>query len=270
VVKKSKFLDKIVSRFRGGAVKVDSRSKPQTRTRRNGDASRVTSARGDSTVVQHVPEEIIPRSKRKISDSEDAAIKMTNSFQELSSLLRGVQVRMEDQGGRMDSMDQNLGKLPAAADAQLEVLKSLVSQLEKQNAMNATMVETFSELPEVMKGVQESLAKTADTDVRTAQTLDEFKGTMDRIHLSMGDMVDSSKVQADAATHLAENHQETVQHLQASTREGLESLRCAQEDQSNRMTQMVDQHSRWNRAVLVMLVLSFAALVSIFVATMSG
>lgn len=272
MVKKSKFLDRIVNRFRGGAVKVDSNAnRPKTKTRRNGESNRVAEEFGaDAAVVRHVPEEIIPRSKRKMSESEDAAIKMTNSFQELSSLLRGVQVRMEDQGGRLDSMDKNLGMLPATAEAQLDVLKSLVGQLEKQNTMNATMVETFAGLPEVMKGVQESLEKTAHTDERTAQTLDEFKSTMDRIHDSMGSMVDSSQIQAEAATTLAGNHQETVRNLQESTKKGLETLRFAQEDQTNRMTRLVGENSKWNRAIVILLILSFAALVSIFAAVMSN
>lgn len=273
MVKKSKFLDKIVNRFRGGAVRVEEAPASRASARAAGPAAqkqkkaqperpRVTP--DPAVPVKHVPEEIIPRSKRKLSTSEDAAMKMSDSFSELSSLLRGVQVRMEDQGGRLDGMGQDLSKLPATAEAQLDVLKMLVGQLEKQNTMNATMVETFSGLPEVMKGVQESLAKTAATDERTAQTLDEFKSTMNRIHSSMGDMVDTTKVQADAAQSLAKDHSQTVGKLEASTQEGIRSLRLSQEDQANRMAKMVGENSRWNRAILVMMILSFAALVSIF------
>lgn len=273
MVKKSKLLDRIVDRFRSGSVKVDSspdRTKPANRPsggrtkKANGSTPAEPVARETAVPVKHVPEEIIPRSKRKLSSQEDAAMQMTKSFGELSSLLRGVQSRMENQGERLDNMDQNLNRLPAAAEAQLAVLQGLVGQLEKQNEMNATMVSTFSELPEVMKGVQESLAKSAVTDERTAQTLDEFKGTMNRIQSSMGDMVETSKVQADAASSLANNHEDTVRSLEKSTKEGLDSLRGVQEDQANRMTKLVGETGRWNRAVVVLLILSFAALVSIF------
>jgi hypothetical protein len=237
----------------------------------NGGRPRVTPEPAiDSVPAMHVPEEILPHSKRKLSGSEDAAMKMSNSFSELSSLLRGVQVRMEDQGGRLDTMGHDLSKLPATAEAQLDVLKVLVTQLEKQNTMNATMVETFAGLPSVMKGVQESLAKTAATDARTAQTLDDFKSTMNRIHTSMGEMVDTTKVQADAAQSLAKNHSTTVARMESSTQEGLKALRWAQEDQANRMAKMVGENSRWNRAILVLMILSFAALVSIFGALLSA
>ena len=46
--------------------------------------------------------------------------------------------------------------------------------------------------------------------------------------------------------------------------------RDCQEDQADRMTEMVDEHSRWNRSVLALLILSFAALVAIFIAVLSS
>lgn len=267
MVKKSSFLDRIVNRFRGGAVKVESTTtRSKARNGRSGQVNRVAKEVRSSAVVQPVPEEIIPRSRRKMSDTEDAAIKMTSSFREFAGLLRGVQVRMKDQTGRMDSMDENLSKLPVTADAQLEVMRGLVGQIEKQNAIQTTMIETFSSLPAVMKGVQESLAKTAQIEGRTAQTLDEFRGTMDRIHGSMGQMVDASKSQADAATALTESNKESFHNIEASTKQGLENLRLDQEDQATRMTRLVDENSKWSRGILVLMVMSLAALVSIFFA----
>jgi hypothetical protein len=267
VVKKSSFLDRIVNRFRGGAVKVESTTtRSKARNGRSGQVNRVAKEVRSSAVVQPVPEEIIPRSRRKMSDSEDAAIQMTSSFREFAGLLRGVQVRMKDQTGRMDSMDDNLSKLPVTADAQLEVMRGLVGQIEKQNAIQKTMIETFSSLPAVMKDVQESLAKTAQVEGRTAQTLDEFRGTMDRIHGSMDQMVDASKTQADAATALTESNKESFHNIEASTKQGLENLRLDQEDQATRMTRLVDENSKWSRGILVLMVMSLAALVSIFFA----
>ena len=57
-----------------------------------------------------------------------------------------------------------------------------------------------------------------------------------------------------------------MRKLESTTQEGLQALRWAQEDQATRMSKMVAESGKWNRAVLVMLVLSFAALVSIFAA----
>ena len=259
MVKKSSFLDKIVNRFRTGSLRVEDRD-----PRRRGASPEVDETAG--VPVRSVPEEVIPDSRRKLSKQENAALTMTQSFSELSSLLRGVQIRMEGHGGRLEEMNDNLSKLPAAATAQLEVLQSLVSHLEKQNSVNSKMVETFAELPDVMKGVQESLARTVATDERTAQTLDQFKSTMDRIQDSMGDMVESTQVQANAASTLAKDHSSTVQRLESTTEEGLKALRWSQEDQANRMAKLAGENNRWNRGIIVLLILSFAALVSIFVA----
>lgn len=255
MVRKSSILDKIVNRFRSGPVQVESA--------RNSRGAR-------SDYVQVRQGEVFPGSRRKLSREEDAALAMSKSFGELTSLLRGVQVRMEDQGGRVDEIGQNLEKLPETATAQLDVLKTLVTQLERQNDMNGKMVKTFAELPDVMKGVRTSLERSAATDERTAQTLDSFKSTMDRIHHSMGDMVDSSKVQADAATSLADDHKETVRRLDESTKEGLKALRWAQEDQANRMVKLVSETGRWSRAIVVLMIMSVAALVSILAVSMNS
>ena len=264
MVKKSSILNKIVNRFRHGSVHVE--EVQETR----GAAARPERARSDSASqnrVSHLqPEEVVPESKRRLSPQEDAKLAMTKGLAELSGLLRGVQSRMEDQGARLDTMGADLAKLPGTADAQLRVLQALVSQLEKQNQMNASMVETFSGLPEVMKGVQESLARSAATDERTAQTLDQFKSTMGRIEDSMGEMVGTSKRQAEAAVTMVDEHRESVEHLENSTKEGLQALRWAQEDQSNRMAKLVNESSRFNRAILVLGILGLAGLVAIFFA----
>ena len=260
MVKKSSFLDKIVNRFRSGSVRVDKGLNRRSRGG-SGQADNVT-----SQVVKSGPEEIVPDSRRKLSKQEDAALAMNTSFGELASLLRGVQVRTEDQGGRLEQMSGDLSKLPATAEAQLEVLRSLVAQLEKQNTMNGKMVETFAELPDVMKGVQESLAKSAATDERTAQTLDEFKSNMNHIHSSMGDMVETNKVHADAARTLTDDHKETARQLETTTQDGLKALRWAHEDQANRISKLVGENGKWNRLIFVSLIFGVAALLSILLA----
>ncbi len=253
MVKKSGFLNKIVGRFRAGSMRMgDDRTSP-------------SAARGRATElpVNAVPDELNLDSKRRLSQKENAQLTMTRSFRELSTLLRGVQTRMEGQDSKFDSMSANVAKLPAAAEAQVEMLKSLVTQLETQNTMTGKMVETFAELPAVMKGVQKSLEKTAATDERTSNTLNDFKGTMDRIQGSMGDMVKTSQTQAQAASDIAEGHKETVRSLETTTHDSLEALRTAQEDQANRMSKIASETGRSNRVIVVLLILSFAAMVAI-------
>ncbi|MCA8956562.1 MAG: hypothetical protein KDC87_10845 [Planctomycetes bacterium] len=264
MVKKSTILEKFVGRFRSGPVRVAS---DRTETVEPVEADEPVAE--SRLPVQHIPEEINPRSRRRLSPAEDLSMAINESFTELSSLMRGVQVRMEDQGTRLSKMGEDMHKLPVVAEAQLVVLRRLADQLDKQQEMQGTMVRAFGDLPEVMKGVQRSLERSAATDDRTASTLSEFKQTMARIQGTMGEMVDAAKQQAQAAGSLANGQAATVKQLETSTQGGLEALRWAQEDQANRLAKMVGEGSRWNRAVLVMLVLSFAALVAIFGAVIS-
>ncbi len=85
----------------------------------------------------------------------------------------------------------------------------------------------------------------------------------------MGSMVESSKENAQATQAMVGDHKETVQHLGKSTEESIKALRWAQEDQANRMVQLVGDSSRLNRAVIVLLLLGVAALVAIFFAVVN-
>lgn len=264
MVKKSGFLNKIVGRFRSGSVRVE--DKPNTQRR----SAAPTNGAKKPAVARAIPEEIIPSSQRKVSQKEAAQLTMNSGFQELSTLLKGVEGHMGDSAGKLDELNTHVSQLPAAAQEQVAMLKTLVGQLEKQNQMNGMMVETFAELPSVMKGVKESLEKSAVTDERTASTLDEFKGTMDRIQGSMGSMVETSQAQADAASAIASDHKEGVQNLESATAEGLEALRKAQEDQANRMAKIATEAGRSNRAVVILLVFGVATMVAIFAAIMNN
>ena len=285
VVKRTSFLDKLVNRFRSSSgVRVAAgrhkRGRSQTvEARAEDDAER-------GQVPARPAAEV--RSGRKISSREGAVLAMNESFGELASLLRGVQVRLEDQGGQMAKVGEHTQCLPATSEAQLGVLRSLVVQVEKQNQIQETMARAFTDLPEVMTGLKASLDRATAMDKRTVETLGDFRQTMDQIQDGMGKMVESSKTQAEAAQVLAKDQQAsaeklvgrlseerkeqgemqkaTVRQLENSTQEGLRALRWAQEDQSNRMVKLVGEASKWNRAVMVLMIMSVAALTSILVA----
>ena len=217
---------------------------------------------------------------------------MNESFGELASLLRGVQVRLEDQGGQMAKVGEHTQNLPATNEAQLEVLRSLAAHVEKQNQLQENMARAFTQLPEIMDGLKSSLDRAAATDKRTVETLVDFRGTMDRIQDGMGQMVESAKTQADASKVLAkdqkasaeklvdrlnderkqqgEMQKATVRELENTTQEGLRALRWAQEDQANRMVKLVGEAGRLNRVVVVLSIMSFAALAAILVAILTN
>jgi hypothetical protein len=291
VVKKSSFIDKLVSRFRSSSgVRVDAGHRRRGR-------SETVEARAAET-LEPEPGQVPARpgaearSSRKISSREDAVITMNESFGELSSLLRGVQVRLEDQGGQMAKVGEHTQNLPATNDAQLEVLKSLATHVERQNQLQEGMVRAFTDLPTVMDGLKSALERVTASDKRTVETLVDFRHTMDRIQDGMGTMVESAKAQADASKVLAKDQKATaenmverlneerkeqtevqkavVRQLENSTQEGLRALRWAQEDQANRMVKLVGEAGKLNRVIVVMLIMSFAALASILVAILTS
>ena len=291
MVNKSSFLDKLVSRFRStSGVRVDAGH------RRRGPSETVEARADESLKSEPGQVPARPRSEvksgRKISSREDAVITMNESFGELASLLRGVQVRLEDQGGQMARVGEHTESLPATNEAQLDVLKSLVVQVEKQNQLQDSMARAFTQLPEVMDGLKSALDRAAATDKRTVETLVDFRATMDRIQDGMGTMVESATTQAEASKVLAKDQKAsaeklvdrlnderkqqgevqkaTVRELENTTQEGLRALRWAQEDQANRMVKLVGEAGKLNRVVVVMLIMSFAALAAILVAILTS
>lgn len=290
MVNKSSFLDKLVSRFRSssgvrvgaGPHRRDRREKAETveaRTEQEPESgSSRLPARGKAEA----------RSSRKISSREDAVITMNESFGEMCNLLRGVQVRLEDQGGQMAKVGEHTRDLPAATQAQQEVLRSLVLQMDRQNQAQENLAHAFHRLPEVMDGLKSALDRAAATDKRTIETLGDFRATMDRIQDRMGQMVESARTQAESSKVLAQDqkasaeklvehlneerkqHGEmqkaTVRELENTTQEGLRALRWAQEDQANRMVKLVVEAGRLNRVVVALLIMSLVVLAGILAA----
>ena len=114
-------------------------------------------------------------SSRKLSERQEALMALGEGFKELSNMMRGVQVRLEDQDGRMAEVADN-------TRGQLEVLKGLTGNLEV--------------LPDTMRELKKALERTAATDERTSRTLTEFQHHMDKIQGSMDQMVEHSRIQA--------------------------------------------------------------------------
>ena len=219
------------------------------------------------------------KSSRKLSEREEALLALGTHFQELSTLLRGSHARMDDQLGKLVTAATSLTTLPALSQQQLEILQKLSTHMERQNTLGEQMATTMNVLPKLLQNVEGALARAAATDERTAATVREFQSTMDRIHTSMGQMVQHSDQQAKAAQKLAERNdgamqelatglqasqQTAVKELQRTTDEGLQALRRTSEDQSNRLHKVVQQNAGWNVAVLVgigVIVLGIGALV---------
>jgi hypothetical protein len=276
VVKKSSIFARLKERWRSGSgMKVE----PMRRggdevkapvNRMPGNGSRELQAGGAADL----------RSSRKLSEREEASVALSQHFQDIGALLRGVQSRMDKNHDRLDNVADSLGKLPAVNQQQLQMLQQLASHVERQNTIGENLARTLTGLPDLLQNVEQALQRAANTDERTASTVREFQVTMDRIQNQMGKMVEHSAESAAAtrslaekreqswtelATNLTEGQQRAVAELQRSNTEGLTSLRRTHEDQSNRLHKVVEEHAGWNRAVLAVLGIVLLGMVAILV-----
>lgn len=289
MVKKSSFLEKLKSRLRHSDLDIDIAGvDAATRsggTRVNGPegvTGRVPSperARIDPVPAVREPEAV---TGRKMSQREEATVAIQDGFRELTSLLRGMQNRVEDQGERFSQAADGLAKMPVLQEAQLELLRQLADRMERQNRTNEVVAQSLGDLPQVLGHVREALDRAAATDERTAHTLADFRANMDRIQGSMEQMVDHSRQHASAAGELVKGRteevrdladsissqqqaltREAVARLEATQRESVRSLRDAQADQSTRIGKMLEEGTKTGRAVLILLGLTFLGLVTI-------
>jgi len=223
------------------------------------NASRVTGERAVSSSFQPAR----ARSTRKMSDREAAMMAVGEHFQELSQLMRGAQAANDE---KLQQIVDATSSIPALGAQQLDALRALSAQMDKQNELGTQLSATMTRLPNLLENVERALDRAAKTDERTAATVREFQLTMDRIHTSMDKMAANSDEQAAAAQKLAERRAEefdglarnlsdsqrqSVEELKRSNDESLQSLRRTHEDQSNRLQRVVQEHAGWNRAVLV-------------------
>jgi methyl-accepting chemotaxis protein len=283
VVKKSSFLDKLKSRLRQSDVQLEP-AEPAERRGANAAAPDRGVGRVDPVpVARPVDVEAVP--SRKMSQREEATVAIQDGFRELTSQLRGMQHRVEDQGERFTRAADGIAQLPALQEAQLEMLRRIAERMQVQDQTHALMAQSLGGLPELMGQVREALDRASATDERTAQTLGEFRSNMDRIQSSMTEMVDHSRRHAAASegliqgrseevreltSSLSEVQRESVERLESTQRDGVRALREAHADQAKRLGRMVEDGQKTNRAVLIMLGLTFLALVTIAIALLQG
>ncbi len=311
MVKKTSLFGKIKNRLRTSSVGVDTGDARQSA---QAETSRSTTPRAETNRVDAVARRQEQVSGRKMSGKEEAVVAIQDGFKELSSLLRGVQSRVDTQGERLANSTEALSQLPALNQSQIELMRMLAQRMEKQDQANEVMIQSFGELPDVMKDLRSALDRAAATDERTADTLGEFQDNMSRIQSAMSEMVDSSKEQASASkaqaaasqeqataaakqahaaakladgagshsealadavsseqrvqtdavkemvNRLDKNQNQGLKQLSKTTGDNLKQLRSVQADQADRLGKIVEDGTKTNRAIVILLGLVFVAL----------
>ena len=261
MVKKASFFERLKSRLRTSDV-------------------RVASSRGDRADGSGI-EPFVSRAKvssRKLPAKEEAILAVNEGFKDLADLLRSVQSRVDEQGRKVGAAADSITRLPEISQSQLELMREIAQRLEKQNEVSALLVKSFGDLPQVMPGVREALVRVAAVDERATSTLDEFRKNMDHIHNSMDKMVAATtqvatghKRQVDTLaktlTDEQARHAKTVEgafgRLEETQKKTVQSLRQAQVEQSTKIGNMVEDHTRVSRWVAILLGISMAALIVI-------
>lgn len=285
MVKKSSFLEKLRHRWKSGAGVQVSKSAGRDKI------PEPVQARMESRIDRHgaLPPSVDPTSSRKLTAREEAVTAINEGFADLSALVRGVQARVEDHGSRTGEIASDVKALPALGRAQLETLQRLAAHLQRQGEVNEQLLVSLGGLPDLMSGVQAALDRVADADHRTAQTLDDFRTTMDRIEGAMEQMVDSARAQADATTALSRDHRaeqeeivnairqgreadvqtlvqtqrEGVERIESATAQRLDVLRKMQEEHAAHIGKLVTVNGKWTQVVVILLALTFFAIAGI-------
>jgi hypothetical protein len=256
MVKQGSFLTRLRERMRG-PVRVDAIGDGPADASQMVAAERVAADGFDGAVEQ--------RSTRKLTEREEALLAVGGHFQELTAMLRGSQARIDDQLARLVAATSALPQLPTLSQQHLEALRTLATQMERQNELGEQLAHAMARLPGMLESVEHALARAAAADERTSAVVRDFQGTLDRVQDAMGRMVAHGEQHVLAAQGLvARRDQEfkdltegiqvtqlrAADELHRAAADGMQSLRQSHEDQSNRLQRIVQESAAGNRAVL--------------------
>ena len=252
MVKKASFLGRLADRFRTGSVRVED-------AQFDGDGSEVAR-------VEPLPmAESATRPVRKLSEREEALLALNENFSELTTTLRAMHAGMDSQLSKLVDNSSAMQQLPALSKEQLELLRTMETQLARQNELGAQIAGTLQVLPPLLQNVESALQRAAQSDERAMLAMREFQHTMDRVQNAMGEMVRHSETQAQATQELAARRDEHLGELKASiegvqreaaesmrssTQSAMQSLRESNEDQSTRLQRSIESNTAWNKAVM--------------------
>ncbi len=278
MVKKSSFLEKLKNRWSSSPVQVVP-----------GAAGTAGPTDGTSRVTP-LPEGSLQvggdRTKlsgRKLTKQEEGLIAINEGFHELAGLMRSMQGKIEGQGDHVSEALGDVHRLPAINDVQVDLLRQMTEQMEKQNHCTSLIATRLADMPKMMSELRDALDRASAIDERTSVTLDQFRGNMDRVHKSMASMVESSAQQADSSSSLLQAQRQhldgfaqvmnkerdkqvaavegIIGNLENVTDEGMRNLRAAQADQSTRLGMLIQEGTRASRGILILLALALAGLV---------
>jgi len=311
MVKKSSFLDKLFGGRKATPTKPDSRKTPSTRERtpvetgrsvpdpslrreKAPELSRVDAAsglgsrpkveaakpeapsriaNGSSTPVTRPVEvePIVEVARSRGGKKEDAAVALVDGFKDLSGLLHGIQDRMDEQTRRSGELNTKFHDLPEVARAQIDFMGKISEQVISQEERTKLLVERLSGLPELLDGLHSTLEKQLEREERTERTLTDFRGTMDRIHESIGTLSRENQVAMSTAVESFERSQDkATTAFSDSQRMTHETFSTSQSVHLKQINELVDRTNRANKNMVWLMIMVLGALVVLFIAVLNS
>ncbi|MFQ5507295.1 MAG: hypothetical protein ACE5F1_21215, partial [Planctomycetota bacterium] len=195
---------------------------------------------------------------------EAAALALTEGFHDLSSLLKGIQERMDGQDQRSAGLNEKFSELPAMAKAQVEFMGSISQQMLVQKEKTTELLTKLGGLPELLEGIHTALQKQAANEERTEKTLSEFRQTMNRMHDSMTTLTRENQDAVKESTQSLERvHTRTTRVFEDSQRQALDRFEKVQSTQLEQITKLMDRARNTNRGIGLMLFLMLGAIVAL-------
>lgn len=209
--------------------------------------------------------------KPRTGKREEAVSALTDGFRDLSSLLHGVQDRMDEQSRRTGELNEKFVDLPVMAKAQVDFLSRISEQMLKNQERTAELVTRLSGLPELLDGIHRTLEKQVASEERTEKTLGDFRTTMDRIHTSIGTLTRESTAAMNTAVESFErNHDRSTQAFAEVQKRAHDSFEKSQEAYLAQIRDFVDRGNKVNRNMVWLMVMVLGALVVLFVAVLNA
>lgn len=287
MVKKARILDKLKARLHTTSVRVEESptsvrrgagADPAVNKKSTTDEKSVESKASEKEAsAPKKPDAVATRAAdvqahRRLSPKEEASLAMKDGFQELGSLLRGMQSRIDNQGEQIARTMESVNQLPQIGQQQLETLRRLADRFDRQSEQNAVIARSLGDLPQMMETVQGALDRAAATDDRTTKTLEDFRSNMTRIQGSMERMVEHSGKQAQSVQTLATEPQERLTEavqeaskqqrhatddaaarLGAAHERGVKAINRAQQEQAERLTTIAESGQKQSKVVIGLL-----------------
>ena len=229
-------------------------------------------AENGSSTKANKPVEVAPIVEApRVRKKEDAATALVDGFKDLSGLLHGIQDRMDEQTRRTGDLNSKFHDLPEVARAQIEFMGKISEQVVSQEERTRVLAERLSGLPELLDGLHKTLEKQLEREERTEHTLTEFRGTMDRIHQSIGKLSHENQVAMSTAVESFERSQETATSAFSEAQKmAHETISQNQDVHLKQINDLVDRTTRANKNMVWLMVMVLGALIVLFIAVLNS